>query len=109
MPFSFLGHLACSCCHATYDADTTAQLCVCGFPLLARYKLDAARHSISKEKLMARQPTLWRYHELLPVMRDSRTFPFVWPQAVVSIAPNARNAVFLASVSPLTPVILRRS
>jgi threonine synthase len=70
MPFSFLSHLECSRCHTTYDADTTAQLCVCGSPLLARYDLDAASHSISKEKIMAREPTLWRYHELLPV-RDA--------------------------------------
>lgn len=70
MPFSFLSHLECSRCHTIYDADTTAQLCVCGSPLLARYDLASARHTISKEEMMARQPTLWRYHELLPV-RDA--------------------------------------
>jgi threonine synthase len=67
MPFSFLCHLECVRCHTTYDADTLAHLCVCGSPLLVRYDLDSARHSLKKDAIMARQPTLWRYHELLPV------------------------------------------
>lgn len=50
MPFSFLCYLECSRCRTTYDADTTAQLCVCGSPLLAHYDLDAARHFISTMK-----------------------------------------------------------
>jgi threonine synthase len=70
MLFSFLSHIECARCHANYDADTQAHLCACGSPLLARYDLAAVRHSVSKEEIMARQPTLWRYHELLPV-RDA--------------------------------------
>jgi threonine synthase len=67
MPFSFLDHLACPRCHATYDADQLTQLCSCGSPLLAGYDLDAARQLWNKERLQAREPSLWRYHELLPV------------------------------------------
>lgn len=43
------------------------QLCACGSPVLARYDLDAARHALRKEMLLSREPSLWRYHELLPV------------------------------------------
>ncbi|GHO46626.1 threonine synthase [Ktedonospora formicarum] len=67
MPFSYLQHLECPRCHATYNADTQAHLCTCGSPLLARYDLEAAREGFTKEELQTREPSLWRYHELLPV------------------------------------------
>jgi threonine synthase len=35
--------------------------------VLARYDLDAARQALRKEMLSSREPSLWRYHELLPV------------------------------------------
>ncbi len=65
--FSFLSHLECPRCHALYNADTLAHLCTCGSPLLARYDLDAVQGHLSKVMLRAREPSLWRYHELLPV------------------------------------------
>lgn len=65
---NFLAHLECSLCHKTYDANTVQNLCPeCRRPLLARYDLDAARQSISREDLAARPSDLWRYRELLPV------------------------------------------
>ncbi len=70
MPFSFLHHLECARCQAVYDAETVAQTCLCGSPLLARYDLEAASQAIHKDELASRQPTLWRYHEVLPV-RDA--------------------------------------
>ncbi len=65
--FSFLAHLECPRCHTFYDVDTLAHLCTCGSPLLARYDLDSARTYFNKDMLHDREPTLWRYHELLPV------------------------------------------
>ncbi|TMD43011.1 MAG: threonine synthase, partial [Chloroflexi bacterium] len=67
MSFSFLSHLECPRCHALSSADTPAHLCACGSPLLARYDLDAVQAHLSKEMVRSREPSLWRYHELLPV------------------------------------------
>jgi threonine synthase len=67
LSFSFLSHLECPRCHALSSADTPAHLCACGSPLLARYDLDAVQAHLSKEMVRAREPSLWRYHELLPV------------------------------------------
>lgn len=36
-------------------------------PLWVRYDLDAVGRTLSKEKLRDREPTMWRYRELLPV------------------------------------------
>jgi threonine synthase len=43
----------------------------CGKVLYARYDLDAVRTALPREALRDREPTLWRYRELLPV-RDAR-------------------------------------
>ncbi|WNV83259.1 threonine synthase [Umezawaea sp. Da 62-37] len=71
MTFSRLTHLDCARCGRRYDADVLANLCECGSPLLARYDLDAVRASVTPADLAGRPPTLWRYHEVLPV-RDPR-------------------------------------
>src|SRR5919199_950727 len=66
-PFSFLSHLQCPRCGATHDADVPQNLCDCGSPLLARYDLEALAAARAFDDMAARPPTLWRYHELLPV------------------------------------------
>jgi threonine synthase len=64
---SALSHLECAKCADRYDADAPQQLCRCGAPLLARYDLQSAAKTFSRETLAAREPSLWRYEELLPV------------------------------------------
>jgi threonine synthase len=67
MPTSFLTHLECALCGREYDPAQLLNLCTdCTRPLLARYDLAAAR-AFDKDTLRDRSPTLWRYHELLPV------------------------------------------
>jgi threonine synthase len=69
---SVLTHLECGLCGRQYDADRLWNLCpACGKPLLARYDLAAARQALDRDELARREPTLWRYRELLPV-RDRR-------------------------------------
>jgi threonine synthase len=69
---SFLTHLECGHCHHSLDADRLWNLCPdCTKPLLARYDLAAARRGIDRDAFAARESTLWRYRELLPV-RDPR-------------------------------------
>lgn len=65
---SYLSHLECAMCGAMFDATRTWNLCTqCGKPLLARYDLEAAQRSVSREEIAEREPNLWRYRELLPV------------------------------------------
>ncbi len=68
---SFLSHLECGLCGRRLEADRLWNLCPeCGKPLLARYDLDAARAAVRREDLAGREPTMWRYRELLPVRDD---------------------------------------
>ncbi len=39
-------------------------------PLWVRYDLDAVQRAMSKTALLSREPTMWRYRELLPVGTD---------------------------------------
>jgi threonine synthase len=64
----FFTHLDCSrpCGAGPFDPHSRRHLCSCGAPLLARYDLAAAR-AWPRESLRDREPTLWRYRELLPL------------------------------------------
>ena len=42
-------------------------LCACGAPLLARYDLESLARTWSRDTLQGREPTLWRYREVLPI------------------------------------------
>jgi threonine synthase len=65
---SFFSHLDCSvpCGAGPYDPRVEQHLCSCGAPLLARYNLDAAR-AWRRDSLAGREPTMWRYRELMPL------------------------------------------
>ncbi len=61
-----LTHLECSHCHKEYPSSQLLNLCSCGSPLLARYDLEAAGKTLTREALLQRPATMWRYAELLP-------------------------------------------
>jgi threonine synthase len=65
---SFFTHLECSvpCGAPVLDPHAAHHLCACGAPLLARYDLDRAR-AWSRDSLKGREPTMWRYRELMPL------------------------------------------
>lgn len=69
---SYFIHLECSRCAQIYDRNLPQNLCTeCGKPLFARYALDKIAQTWDKASLPERDPSMWRYAELLPVV-DSR-------------------------------------
>lgn len=67
----YVSHLYCPKCSATYESEKLVQLCDCGAPLLVEYDLDTVQSVLTKEMLKDREPTLWRYRELLPVKDEA--------------------------------------
>jgi threonine synthase len=69
----YFTHLECSvpCGAAALDPRRRHHLCSCGAPLLARYDLNAAR-SWRPGSLAGREPSMWRYRELMPLWPDER-------------------------------------
>ena len=65
---STLTGLACAagCGAGPLDPAQPQHLCACGSPLLARYDLPALARTWPRTALADRQPTLWRYREVLP-------------------------------------------
>jgi len=57
-------HLSCFLCGKTYDWHQLINTCECGKPLKAEY--DLSPDTLQKEALRDREPTLWRYREVLP-------------------------------------------
>jgi threonine synthase len=66
---SYFTHLECSrpCGAGPFDPRERHFLCACGAPLLARYDLNAAK-SWRKDSLAGREPNMWRYREMLPLL-----------------------------------------
>jgi threonine synthase len=65
----FFSHLECSvpCGAGPFDPRERHHVCpACGMPLLARYDMAKAR-GWSRESLVGRPPTMWRYREMLPL------------------------------------------
>src|SRR3954465_7162312 len=64
---SALTDLECSRTGVHYDADAVQGVSDAGVPLLARYDIERAGRTLTRESLARRPATLWRYHEMLPV------------------------------------------
>ncbi len=73
MTYSALTHLECSRTGDRYDADRVQGTSAAGAPLLARYDLARVAATVTPDQIAGRPPTLWRYHELLPVQTEERT------------------------------------
>ena len=62
-------HLECALCGKVHEANRIQFLCTdCGKPLLVKYDLEKASRTLTKESLASREPDLWRYREVLPVV-----------------------------------------
>jgi threonine synthase len=60
--------LECTYCGATYPSEIPQRLSsCCEKPLYARYDLEAAGRTLTRESLAGRSADLWRYAEVLPV------------------------------------------
>lgn len=65
--FSHIRELVCPKCGSRYNPMEIQTLCSCGTPLVASYDLEGAKETLTRESLKKREPSMWRYHELLPV------------------------------------------
>ena len=63
--FSYFDHLECSACLPPMRQQLV-NLCACGAPLLARYRLEEAAAAL-RPRHSSQGQTLWRYHAMLPV------------------------------------------
>jgi threonine synthase len=62
-----LTHLECTKCGTRHEAGRTHTVCECGAPLFARYDFARAAHEMRPGHLVLREPTMWRYREVLPL------------------------------------------
>jgi threonine synthase len=62
-----LTHLDCTKCDKRYEPGRVYTVCSCGAPLYARYDLARAALEMRPGHLELREPTMWRYREVLPL------------------------------------------
>ena len=71
MTHSYLSHLECSGCGKHYDHNEVHTFCpLCQSPLLSIYRLEQARQSVDRDEISSRKKGMWRWHELLPVIKE---------------------------------------
>ncbi len=71
---SHLIYLECSKCGKNYDHTELQKLCSCGKVLFARYDLEQAKETISKDSFTDREFNIWRLHEIMPVFEEEFRF-----------------------------------
>jgi threonine synthase len=59
--------LYCPKCDRQYALNTVINLCECGSPLLVDYDYNKAAGNLKQSDLPAREPSMWKYREVLPV------------------------------------------
>ncbi|HVF90397.1 MAG TPA: threonine synthase [Blastocatellia bacterium] len=64
----YVTHLYCSSCGTKREPRRLYNLCECGKPLLVAYDLERVRETLTQDALATREPNLWRYREVLPVV-----------------------------------------
>lgn len=65
---SHITHLGCTLCGKTYSHREPMRLCPDDQkPLYARYDLEAAKKTLTKDSLAGRSANMWRYEEVMPV------------------------------------------
>lgn len=67
----FVTHLECTLCGVHYEQTRLQTLCEsCHRPLYARYDLARVQAALPRDALAAREASLWRYREALPLPID---------------------------------------
>jgi threonine synthase len=86
-------HLECSLTGERYDAATIQGLSSAGKPLLVRYDLDWLRDILSRETFDSRDPTMWKWRELLPLPEGVAPVSLGEPQTpIIALERTARRA-----------------
>lgn len=67
---TFLEKLECTRCDASYSPDQPHNLCACGAPLFARYRLKEIKKQVKRDRISNRSPSMWRYREVLPIAEE---------------------------------------
>jgi threonine synthase len=88
----FVTHLECSLTGESYEAGQVHGLSRAGKPLLVRYDLEKARETMTRESLAEREPTMWKWRELLPMPVGVEPVSLGEPETpILSLAGTAPN------------------
>ncbi len=69
---SYLSHLDCTNCGKQHSAGVLQTTCdACGKVLYARYDLEAVKRELTPETITAREPSMWRWFELMPIRDET--------------------------------------
>jgi threonine synthase len=89
----YVTHLECALTRERYEAGQVHGLSRAGKPLLVRYDLEQARAALTREALALREPTMWKWRELLPLPDGVEPVSLGEPETpILSVARTAERA-----------------
>ena len=88
-------HLECTRTGERIDSEALHTISPAGAPLYARYDIDRVSSAWSKVALAGREPTLWRYAEMLPVRAADRALSLGEGFTPLCAAPGLASALGL--------------
>jgi threonine synthase len=96
---SYLTHLECSGCGNHFAADKIQTYCPdCQAPLLARYDLKTASQQLNPDEIRRRPFGMWRWHELLPVLKSENIVTLGEGDAPLLCVPRLANKLGLTNL-----------
>ena len=90
---SLVTHLECSLTGERYEAGQIHNLSRAGKPLLVRYDLEAAAHTLTRDSLSAREPGMWKWRELLP--HDGEPVSLGEPETPIVVLTNTGGGLLV--------------
>jgi threonine synthase len=91
----YVTHLECSLTGERYDAGVPQNLSKAGKPLLVRYDLEAVARALTRDKLAAREPGMWKWRELLPMPEGCEPVALGEPETPIIALTNTGGANLL--------------
>ncbi|MDA0997041.1 MAG: threonine synthase [Proteobacteria bacterium] len=91
--FSTFNGLRCSRTGQAEAADSPRNLSAAGAPLFASYDLEKAARTLRLRDMAGRAPSIWRYHEVLPVSAPERIVTLFEGMSPLLAAPRLAEAL----------------
>ena len=91
-------HLECSLTGERYEAGQVHGLSRAGKPLLVRYDLEKARETLTRNSIAAREPTMWKWRELLPLPEGVEPVSLGEPETPILALPRTAERAGASSL-----------
>nr|WP_308661086.1 threonine synthase [Alicyclobacillus sp. SP_1] len=96
--YSCIAGMRCAKCQKEEPVQYGQTTCECGGPLMVQYDLERAKSQVTVSDLIHRTQTIWRYHELLPILQVDHVVSLHEPMTPLIAVPEYGRKIGLPSL-----------